>query len=48
LSKEFYVQLLEMRNETLPKIQEHIDNLLLLFDDEQTPENIQNVIDRYN
>lgn len=48
LSKEFYVQLLEMRNETLPKIQEHIDNLLLLFDDEQTPESIQNVIDRYN
>lgn len=48
LSKEFYVQLLEMRNETLPKIQEHIDNLLLLFDDEQTPENIQDVIDRYN
>ena len=48
LSKEFYVQLLEMKNETLPKIQEHIDNLLLLFDDEQTPENIQNVIDRYN
>ena len=48
LSKEFYVQLLEMRNETLPEIQEHIDNLLLLFDDEQTPENIQNIIDRYN
>lgn len=48
LSKEFYVQLLEMRNETLPKIQEHIDNLLLLFDDEQTPESIQDVIDRYN
>ena len=48
LSKEFYVQLLEMRNETLPEIQERIDNLLLLFDDEQTPENIQNIIDRYN
>ena len=48
LSKEFYVQLLEMRNETLPKIQEHLDNLLLLFDDEQTPESIQEVIDRYN
>ena len=48
LSKEFYVQLLEMKNETLPKIQEHLDNLLLLFDDEQTPESIQEVIDRYN
>lgn len=48
LSKELYVQLLEMRNETLPEIQERIDNLLLLFDDEQTPENIQNIIDRYN
>ena len=48
LSKEFYVQLLEMRNETLPALQEHLDNLLLLFDDEQTPENIQAVIDRYN
>lgn len=48
LSKELYVQLLEMRNETLPQIQEHLDNLLLLFDDEQTPESIQGVIDRYN
>ena len=48
LSKEFYTQLLTMRNETLPAIQEHIDNILLLFDDEQTPENIQALIDRYN
>ena len=48
LSKELYVQLLEMRNETLPEIQEHLDNLLLLFDNEQTPESIQSIIDRYN
>lgn len=48
LSKEFYTQLLTMRNETLPTIQEHIDNILLLFDDDQTPENIQVLIDRYN
>jgi hypothetical protein len=37
-----------MRNETLPEIQEHLDNLLLLFDNEQTPESIQSIIDRYN
>lgn len=48
LSKELYVQLITLRNETIPKMQEHIDNILTLFDDEQTPENIQAVIDRYN
>lgn len=48
LSKELYVQLITLRNETIPKMQEHIDSILTLFDDEQTPENIQAVIDRYN
>ena len=48
LSKELYVQLITLRNETIPEMQEHIDNILKLFDDEQTPENIQVIIDRYN
>lgn len=48
LSKDFYVQLLKMRNETLPEIQEHLNNILSLFDNEQTSENIQTIIDRYN
>lgn len=48
LSKELYVQLITLRNETIPEMQEHIDNILKLFDDEQTPENIQAIIDRYN
>jgi hypothetical protein len=40
MSKEFYSQLLEMKNETLPALQEHLDNILLLFDENETPENI--------
>ena len=48
LSKDFYVQLLKMRNEILPEIQEHLNNILSLFDNEQTSENIQTIIDRYN
>ena len=48
LSKELYVQLITLRNETIPRMQEHIDNILTLFDDEQTPEYIQAIIDRYN
>lgn len=48
MSKESYVSLLDIKNETLPILQEHINNILLLFNDEETPENIQAIIDRYN
>ena len=48
MSKEFYSQLLEMKNETLPALQKHLDNTLSLFDENETPENIQTIIDRYN
>lgn len=48
LPKELYSSLLTIKNETLPQIQEHIDHILQLFDDEETPENIQEIIDRYN
>ena len=48
LSKELYVSLITIKNETLPQIQEHIDHILLLFDEEETPESIQEIIDRYN
>lgn len=48
LSKDLYSSLLTIKNETLPQIQENIDHILQLFDDEETPENIQEIIDRYN
>ena len=48
LSKELYSQLITLKNTTIPEMQSNIDSILLLFDNTQTPDYIQDVIDKYN
>jgi hypothetical protein len=48
MSSENYVSLLTIKNESIPQIRQSIDHILALFDDEESTETIQAILDRYS